>query len=386
MHKYPITGIAVRNGLGVDVRAVGLALHQNVHGLKRPSVNLPFDTWVGELDPCDLLPPCLRAYDSQLTRLAASVFDDIAASVHGAIKKYGADRVGIVLGTSTAGMPQSEEAYAHVCKYGDLLQDFSVWTHHAYHGLIDVIAAISGARGPAYVVSTACTSSAKVFGSAERMMKSGSVDAVLVGGADVLCRMTMLGFHSLGILSETRCRPFCAERDGINIGEGAAFLLLECEGEGRAYYASIGETSDAYHMSSPHPEGRGAIAALHMALDRAGIAAEDVDCISAHGTGTPLNDQSEAIAIRNIWPKNIPVVATKALTGHLLGAAAANEAVLAILGMEQSVFPGMACADVVLDPALGLDVVRHTISKNHCNVVSNSFAFGGSNAVIVLTL
>lgn len=290
----------------------------------------------------------------------------------------------MILGTSTAGMPRTEKAYAHHCQNGHVPKHYRVWQQHAFHAMGTVVSHLTGATGPSYIVSTACSSSAKVFGCAERLLASGVVDAALVGGVDVLCRMTLLGFHSLGILSPTRCIPFAPNRTGINIGEGAAFLLLERHGEGRAYYGGIGESSDAHHMTAPHPQGAGAARAMAMAMQRANLEPEAIGCINAHATGTKLNDAAESTAIAQTISNTTPVTATKGLTGHTLGAAGATEAVLSILAMEDELLP--ACNNgPTPDPDMEANVVSAPQKKRYNTMLSNAFAFGGSNTTVVFT-
>jgi len=240
----------------------------------------------------------------------------------------------------------------------------------------------TGAGGPGYAVSTACSSSGKVLGSARRLLRAGLADAVLVGGADSLCRTTLCGFHSLEVLSKTPCRPFCAGRDGTTIGEGAAFLLLEREGDGPARLLGVGESCDAHHMSHPHPEGLGAEAAMAGALAQAGLAPHEVDHVNAHGTATQLNDAAESKAIFRLFGDRVPVASTKGYTGHLLGAAAATEAVFAVAAIEQGWIPASLGCDPQ-DPALAVSLCRERRERRCRAVLSNSFAFGGSNVAVL---
>jgi 3-oxoacyl-[acyl-carrier-protein] synthase-1 len=232
------------------------------------------------------------------------------------------------------------------------------------------------------VVSTACSSSAKVFGTARRLLQAGMADAVLVGGADSLCLTTLRGFGSLQALSARPCRPFAAQRDGTSIGEGAAFMLLERQGDGPALLLGVGESSDAHHMSHPHPEGVGAQAAMVGALAMAGLDGSAVDYVNAHGTATPANDAVEARAIQRVVGTRVAVASTKGYTGHLLGAAGITEAVFAVMAIERSFVPESLGA-APLDPAVEVEVVRAVRRMPVRHVLSNSFAFGGSNASVV---
>src|SRR6185312_420407 len=224
--------------------------------------------------------------------------------------------------------------------------DGFVFERHIPHALVDVARARFNLTGPGWVISTACSSSAKVFGSAQRLITQGVCDAVIAGGVDTLCELTLRGFQSLSLLSVRPCRPFATDRDGTSLGEGGALLLVERDGDAPAWLLGVGETSDAYHMTSPHPEGLGAIAAMNQALEQAGRTVTDVDYINAHGTATRMNDSSESKAIAAVFGDRVPVSSTKGFTGHLLGAAGAIEAVFAI----QSVVNGWLPANLGADP------------------------------------
>jgi 3-oxoacyl-[acyl-carrier-protein] synthase-1 len=287
------------------------------------------------------------------------------------------------MATSTGGIAASEAAVAAWLRTGTVPADFSLDRHHAIHGALPVVCALTGVRGPAYVVSTACSSSAKVFASARRMLIADVVDAVVVGGVDTLARMTLHGFNSLGVLSSEPCRPFSSERAGINIGEGGAFALVEREGTGRARLLGVGETSDAHHMTQPHPEGRGAHDAMARALSQGGVSATDVDHVNAHGTGTRQNDAGESRAIRDLLGPEVPVVATKGYTGHMLGAAGVTEVVFSIAAIERGRVPASVGADPV-DPELGVALVETGRDLASRHVLSNSLAFGGSNVSVLI--
>ncbi len=214
-------------------------------------------------------------------------------------------------------------------------------------------------------------------------MEAGVADAVLVGGIDSLTRMTLQGFHSLGILSSTPCRPFGAERDGINIGEGAAFLLMEREGDSEVAVLGVGESADAYRMSSPEPTGRGAREAMERALAQAGLEPTDIDHINAHGTATKLNDEAEARAIEALFGDRVPVSSTKGYTGHLLGGAGGTEAVFAVHAILSGRLPATLGCDP-LDPEVRIRVQRDAAEARVRRVLSNSFAFGGSNVSVLI--
>lgn len=380
----PITGYSVCNALGGERQAVLEALREGRRGLGEVPFALPFPTVAGVVrTELPELPPALAAWSNRPTRLAQTLVQQLEGPLARARARWRADRIGIVLGTSTSGADATEHAFASYIEHGVLPESYDFHKQHTFGALVDVLAQLTGFAGPAWVVSTTCTSSAKPFGSAQRLIQAGILDAVLVGGIDTLCSMTILGFHTLSALSGTPCKPFSAERDGINIGEGGALLLVERQGEGPALLEAVGESSDAYHISAPHPDGLGAALAMQRALDEAGITAADVDHINAHGTGTRLNDAAEGKAIAAVFGSNVAVASTKGYTGHMLGAAGATECVLSILSLEEGLVPASVGAEP-LDPALTIDVVTAPRHGPLRRVLSNSFAFGGSNAAVLL--
>jgi 3-oxoacyl-[acyl-carrier-protein] synthase-1 len=270
--------------------------------------------------------------------------------------------------------------------------EFTLERQHALYATVEIVRTLTGVRGPGYVVSTACSSSGKVFASAKRLLQAGIVDAVLVGGIDSLCKLTVRGFASLEVLSPDPCRPFSSERRGINIGEGGALLLLERPGtEGIGVdLLGVGESSDAHHMTAPHPAGLGARVAMERALTRAGVAIEEIDQINVHGTGTSMNDETESRAIRDLYslqlggvPDTLSVVATKGYTGHMLGAAGATEAVFVAATIERGELPGSVGSDPV-DASLQVPVELVRRRRATRRVLSNSLAFGGSNVSVLL--
>jgi 3-oxoacyl-[acyl-carrier-protein] synthase-1 len=380
---YPITAYSAGNALGASTAEMVAAFEGGRSGLAPCRLDVPFRTATGALpDALPALPRSLSAFDTRVSRIAHLAYDGVAAAVAAAVRRHGRDRVATLVGTSTGGILETEQALARHAVLGSLPAGFQLHRQHAFDGLLEVVCRLAGAHGPAWVVSTACSSSAKVLGSARRLIATGMADAVLVGGADSLCHTTVRGFGSLQALSEHPCRPFSARRDGISIGEGAAFMLVERDGEGRACLLGVGESSDAHHMSHPHPEGLGAQAAMVEALAQAGLGSAGVDHVNAHGTGTAANDVIEAAAIQRVFGSDVPVASTKGYTGHLLGAAGLTEAVFAVLAIEHGLVPASLGADPV-DPAVHVDVVRATRRLRVRHVLSNSFAFGGSNAAVL---
>jgi 3-oxoacyl-[acyl-carrier-protein] synthase-1 len=382
-HGYPITAYAACCALGMTSTQVLANLYAGRTGLRRGAFDVPFETAVGALpEALCPLPTALSAYDTRLARMAALLADELRAALASAQRRYAAERIAIVVASSTAGMETTERAFEAHVRHGSLPAGYAFEQAHAFGALVDVLRVRSGARGPGYVVSTACSSGNKVFGAAQRLLDAGMADAVLVGGIDTLCQITVRGFHSLGILSARPCRPFGRDRDGTSIGEGGALLLIEREGPGRARLLGVGETSDAHHMTQPLPDGAGAQAAMRAALADAGVRATDIDYVNAHGTGTLQNDEAEAIAIEALFGSELPVVSTKGFTGHMLGAAASIEAVFAIAALERAQLPQNLGADPA-DPKLHIHIPVSAFARTCRYVLSNAFAFGGSNAAVL---
>jgi len=332
----------------------------------------------------------LSAYDCRNNRLAQLCLeqDGFVEATEAARKKYGAARIGVFMGTSTSGILQTELAYRHLDpQTGALPPDFHYAETQNSYSLAGFVSHYLGLTGPSFVVSSACSSSAKVFANALRMMAAGVCDAAVVGGVDSLCLSTLYGFNSLGLVSRLPCRPYDVERDGISVGEGAGFVLIErataTEAADPMYLLGVGESSDAYHMSTPHPEGLGAILAMQRALDAAGLQAGDIDYINLHGTATKSNDASEGKAVADVFGDKVPCSSTKGWTGHLLGAAGITEAIIAMLAVEHGFIPGSVNTQQ-LDPAIAIDYRIENGTGKIRRVLSNSFGFGGSNCSLVL--
>ena len=353
-------------------------------GLVLPSIELPFTTMVGAVDGrLDALPLSLVRYDTRAARIVMRLADELDGAIRAAVRRWGADRVGVVLGTSSGGLDSTETALATHRREGALSAGYDLHRGHAFGATVELLAIRFGLRGPGFVVSTACSSSGKAFGSAQRLLRAGVLDAVLVGGIETLCQTTLRGFHGLGILSERGCRPFAVDRDGTSLGEGGALFLLEREGTARARLLGVGESLDGYQMSAPHPEGLGARESMERALAQAGIEPKRVGFVLAHGTGTPQNDTVECRAIGHVFGMAVPVASTKAMTGHTLGAAGAIGAALAMITLEQGWLPASLGADPI-DNTLPVDIVRAGRTIRPSIVLSNSFGFGGSNVSVLL--
>jgi len=378
--------------IGRGVAPTLAALAERRSGLRRcefETVNI--DTHIGEVPGVDAQrpPKALQIFDCRNNRLAELAVhqDGFFEAVQAAAARWGCRRVGVFIGTSTAGIMQTELAYrARDAASGALPPSFVYGTTHNSFSVADYLRQRCGLEGPAVAISAACASSAKVFGSARRMIEAGLIDAALVGGTDSLCLTTLYGFHSLQLTSAAPCRPFDSARDGISIGEAAAFALLErvpetLDGNSVLLYG-VGESSDAYHMSAPHPEGLGAKRAMQAALDAAAMQPADIDYINLHGTATPSNDRSESQAITSIFGPTTPCSSTKGATGHTLGAAGALEAVISALAIQNRLMPGGVHTTRV-DPTLTAHYIRENRRASVNRVLSNSFGFGGTNCSLI---
>lgn len=328
-------------------------------------------------------------------RLALSALQQISSQIQQAIIQYGADRIAVIIGTTTSGISDGEHALEQLAAQGHLPEDYHYHQQEpANTG--QFIADYFGLTGLVYTISTACSSSGRSFLSAKRLLKSGLADAVIVGGADTLCRLTLNGFHGLDALSSKRCNPFSMNRDGINIGEAAAFMLLALTPaeEDKKQQASIkkqsniaflggGDSSDAYHISAPHPDGHGAEIAMQNALTDAGLTPNDIGYINAHGTATPLNDAMEAKAIARVFGHHVMVSSTKPLTGHTLGAASAVEAAICWYILAYQLPLPVQINNDCQDPQLPITLVKRSQPLITSAVLSNSFAFGGNNISLI---
>jgi 3-oxoacyl-[acyl-carrier-protein] synthase-1 len=373
--------------LGRGLDATRAALHDGHSGLAPCAFEtVRLDTWIGEVAGVDdiRLPAPLARYDCRNNRLTLMGLetDGFAERVRLAVERYGRDRVGIFLGTSTAGILQTELAYRRRDPVsGALPADFNYRTTHNSFSLAEFTRAYFDLTGITMAISTACSSSAKVFAAAARQLALGTIDAAIVGGVDTLCLTTLYGFSSLELTSPLPCRPYDPARNGISVGEGAAFALLERPAgllPGSVLLLGTGESSDAYHMSSPHPDGLGAQMAMTAALRSAGLAAADIDYINLHGTSTPANDAAEGKAIAGLFGDRVPCSSTKGATGHTLGAAGAVEAVICALALGEGLLPGSP-GTATLDPALPIQYLLRSRPARIRRVLSNSFGFGGSN-------
>lgn len=334
--------------------------------------------------PLDEFPTNLEAYSSRNNRLLYHLITQIEEQVKSAIQRFGTDRVAVIIGTSTSGISDGEEALKNTLTQGEIDPNYN-YSQQELGNSSEFIAQYLGITGPCFSISTACSSSGRVFLSAKRLLQSGMVDAAIVGGADTLCYLATNGFYGLEALSSKRCTPFDAQRSGISIGEAGALMLIEKEKPQQKAIAilGIGDSSDAHHISAPHPEGVGAQAAMQKALLDADLTIDDIGYINAHGTATKLNDAMEAKAIFNLFGNSTPVSSTKHLTGHTLGAASVIEATIAYLILKNDLqLPIQAIDNKSEDFNINLIQEATPLSKRF--ILSNSFAFGGNNISLIL--
>lgn len=377
------------NALGDDVPAIVAALGRGEAPGMGPIATRTGTAFAGSVKaPLDVAPPAsLAYYDCRNNRLLLAALAQIRSAIEAARERFGAGRIGVVLGTSTSGISAAEATFTQPAQQ-DAASAFD-YRQMEIGTAAPFAAAALDLRGPAYTISTACTSSAKAFAAARRLLRANLCDAVVVGGVDSLCELTLQGFASLESTSPVRTNPMSAQRRGINIGEGAAVFLMSRE-EGPVMLAGAGESSDAHHISAPDPQGAGGELALRAALADAGIGATAIGYVNLHATATIKNDQMEAHLMARVFPDGVAASGTKPLTGHTLGAAGASELGLAWLALARDdVALPRHLWDGQADPALpALDLVEDVryLPRNGMRqyVMSNSFAFGGSNVSLIL--
>ena len=390
MPPLPVTGLTTINALGAGLDATWKALYAGRNGL-RPNdfEDARINTWIGRVDALETstVVEALAEWDCRNNRLAQLGLqqDGFEEAVQKACRKYGADRIAVLLGTTTSGILETEFAYRRRDgSNGSLPRTFRYRFTQNLFSVSDFVRRYLGLTGPTAVLSTACSSSAKVFASAARFIRTGICDAAIVGGVDSLCFMTLYGFNSLGLLSTGPCRPCDIARDGLSIGEAAGFALLESDGRSKSdiTFLGYGESSDAYHMSTPHPQGAGAVAAMRRALECAGLKPTDVDYLNMHGTGSPSNDRAEDQAIWQVFRDRMPCSSTKGWTGHTLGAAGITEAIISVLCLRHDFIPGTLNLQS-LEPGLRSRIVQSNEFRTVRRAMSNSFGFGGNNCSLI---
>jgi 3-oxoacyl-[acyl-carrier-protein] synthase-1 len=393
LQPLQFSAYTVVSPLGSGLDATLETLRAGRSGLtKCDFLDVDLNTYVGRVAGLEDKPvrTDLASYDCRNNRLAqlGLAQDGFAEAVADARRRYGRERIGVFLGTSTSGILDTELAYRQRDpETGALPDEFNYAGSHSCYSVADFVQHALDLAGPSMVVSTACSSSAKVFGNAARMIQAGLCDAAIVGGVDSLCLTTLYGFNSLGLVSSRPCRPFDADRDGISIGEAAGFVLLErvqpSAGPDTILLLGVGESSDAYHMSSPHPEGAGARRAIEDALADAGLKPGDIDYVNLHGTGTKANDAAEDQAVFNTIGGDTPCSSTKGATGHMLGAAGVSEAIISALCIRHGFIPGGLNTEHI-DPALRVQYLLQNREQSVNHVLSNSLGFGGSNCSLVI--
>jgi len=380
--------------LGAGLQAQRRGLLEQRSGLRCNDFgNAPLPCWIGRVDGVEavVLPAHLGEFACRNNALAwlALQQDGITTTLQQVVERHGAARVAVVMGTSTSSIGATEEAYARLQADADgqfhFPSDLMRPRIHTPHSLADFVQAATGLAGPCVTVATACSSSAKVFAQAARLIDAGLADAALVGGVDTLCGSVLFGFNSLQLVAPTPCQPFDARRVGLSLGEAGGYAVLERTEAGPATALQLvgyGESSDAHHMSAPHPEGLGARLAMQTALQRAGIEAGQVGYLNLHGTSTPANDSIEAAAVAALFPATLHASSTKGWTGHTLGAAGIVESVFALLALSDGILPGTLNSEIA-DPACGPQIRFDNGQADINYAMNNSFGFGGNNCSLV---
>jgi len=386
-----VTAKSVVSACGVGIMPLLETLQHNRCMLKPPRLIRPaFETVTGEVEtPLTPLNATLSHYDCRNSRIALAALDCEGArfrhAVNTAVDSYGSNRVGTVIGTSTSGIYETELAYQARNRTGELPSSYNLQHQHGWGATADFLKHEMALAGPCYAISTACSSSGKAIAAGQRLIAANLCDAVIVGGVDSLCHMTLHGFHSLELTAPAPCRPLDRDRDGINLGEGAGLLLLERHPvASNPALVGYGESSDAYHMTAPSPDGQGSAAAMQQAINTAGLNPDMIDYVNLHATGTIMNDASEMHAMRTVFPHHPPCSGIKGMIGHTLGAAGAIEAIVALLAIEFQFAPGNH----------GLQQLDPTFAEQHVLAestpmpdirfsMSNNFGFGGNNASLI---
>jgi 3-oxoacyl-[acyl-carrier-protein] synthase-1 len=386
--EIAITGRIAVSCLGRGERAHIIAMAEGRSGLTRcdfPNIDMP--CFIGRVEGIeeDRFPDESRDYDNRAARLAMAALtaDGFYERVTGALARWGAGRVGIVLGTSTSGVERLEKVYRARTEDEPLAAEYSLRHHSDHHAVTSFLIDYLGLGGPGYTISTACSSSAKAMVDGVQLIQTGICDAVLAGGIDSLCMTSLYGFDALELLSQAPCRPCDAARDGLSIGEGAGFVLLERDGEG-ARLSGYGETSDAINMSTPPADGAGAAAAMRRAISGAGLSPDQIGFIKLHGTATQANDSAETTAVAQVFGSSVPAASLKGLIGHTLGAAGAVEAVMCLYAMDEGILPGTVGLQST-DPEITAQILKRTGPGAARHMLCNAFGFGGNNSALILS-
>ena len=371
---------------GLNIAALRDAIDSQSSGLIRNNLEgSELQTWIGKVSDVDDID--LGQWQSRNNALADLGYrqGNIESNIELLKQRYQADRIGLVMGSSTSSIDRTEEAYCHL-EDGGLSSEYKQPLVHNPHAPSLYVAHMSGITGPSITINTACSSSAKVFATGARWLNAGLVDAVLVGGVDTLCLSVLHGFDSLQLVSQNPCKPLDQNRDGINLGEASGYAILvradEQHHDVGIRLLGYGESSDAHHMSHPHPDGLGAKLAMEQALTMASLEPQSIDYINLHGTSSRANDLIEGQLISTMFPKTTQVSSTKGWMGHTLGAAGITEALIALDALKRGVIPGSMNLDE-LDHELDVSVSSANIERDMNYVMSNSFGFGGNNCCLV---
>ncbi len=374
---------------GINLLALRSALVSQTSGLRFNDIaNAAIDTWIGHIEAVDAVTD-LGQWQSRNNALAALGLEqgNIKQTLRQLVKRFSAARIGVVMGSSTSSIDRTETAYSCM-EEGKLKPLFQQPLVHNPHGPALFVSHYTGIAGPELTINTACSSSAKVFATAARWLSSGIVDAVLVGGVDTLCLSVLYGFDSLQLVSRHPCKPFDQYRDGINLGEAAAYAILmrgtDMETSERVQLSGYGESSDAYHMSHPHPDGLGARLAMEQAMSMAGLSPSSIDYINLHGTASRANDLIEGGLVSALFPKSTQCSSTKGWTGHTLGAAGITESLIAVDALYTGLIPGTMNLSTV-DEQLDFSITSNNQVAELTHVMSNSFGFGGNNCSLVFS-
>lgn len=387
--RIRIPAYAMVSCLGAGRAAHREALWEGRTGLAEHEIpEMPFQCPVGAVAGVEkiALPDALRPFDNRANRLALAAMrsDGFEERVAAARARWGRDRCGIVVGTSTSGVERLEHVYRDRAEDAPVAPDFSIRHHSSHNAVAEFLAAYLDLGGPCFTVSTACSSSAKALIDAVQCVALGVCDAVAAVGVDSLCLTSLNGFESLQLVSRTPCQPCDKSRSGLTISEAGAALLVERDAEGGARLSGFGESSDGAHMSTPPKDGAGAAQAMRAALARAGLRPEAIDYVNMHGTGTPLNDAAECAAIRDVFGKATPAASIKGAVGHSLGAAGALEIAICLMALEESYAPGTIGLEE-RDPACDCAILERTREAPLSHVLSNAFGFGGNNCAVILS-
>lgn len=376
-----VNQLTLTSAMGAGLSGMRRALSENRSGLTPsswPDCDVPCFLGVVDVPGNVEVPASAQSRNNRLAEYALQQ-DGFSGHVAEAVRRHGSERVGLVMGTSTASIDRTEEAYRSLSENDHFSEPYIQPVIHSPHAPGNYVAERLGLDGPCMTVSAACASSAKVFASAQRWLAQGLVDAVVVGGVDSLCLSVIYGFHSLQLVSPDPCQPFAPDRKGISLGEAAGFALLSNE-PGEIVLLAAGESCDAYHMSSAHPDGLGAKLCMRRALQAAGLDFSEIDYVNLHGTGTRANDETEGKVCLELAAENTLFSATKGWTGHALGAAGIVESVLSINAILTGVIPGTMNTKHC-EP--GLPLLLDSTTADVSRVLSNSFGFGGNNCSLI---